>query len=1577
MKKLYYFFALMFLITATDIVQAQPKPFAEGQIILKFKPNTSKVAQQNLQNDLNASELQYFKGIDAYLWCIPEVLSLSNKTLKGVNDMVAHVKAQPEIAYAEPNYRYDLMLTPNDPHYNQLWGMDNIQMPQAWNITTGSSDVVVGVIDTGIDYTHPDLVDNIWQNLGEDADGDGRVLEFIGGMWVFDPDDENGIDDDGNGYVDDFVGWDFYDDDNDPMDGHSHGTHCAGTVAGVGNNAIGVAGVAWTTQLMGLQIFNANGYTYSSAILNAIQYSIDNNVPITSNSWGGGSHSTALSNLLTLAEANNQLFVAAAGNYNIDNDVQPFYPASYPHDNIIAVGASTPTNQKAGFSHYGATSVDVFAPGSGIYSTEPNNSYGYKSGTSMATPHVSGLTALILSQCSGAMYSELKAQIMNNVSVFPAFTGLCVSNGRINAFESLSNPVCCSVVAAFSAPMICEGTAFTFSNNSLNATTYAWDFGDGTTSNAANPTHTYTTAGTYTVILMASDGTCSDVYSQVVVVEDTPSIGFVYNIDGLIYEFFATVTDATNYLWTVEGVSIGDTVVIVYSFPDVGEYNVCIEINDGCSSYCENVVVASNVLFQKTLEGRANCFIEAEEQNYVLTGNYFIEHTGQVFNNDVFITKLDNAGNTVWSNIMGTAFNDFVYDMELTENGDFMLVGFYQESELEDRDVLVAKIASDGTFMWGKAFGSVGSEGASAIKKTSDGNYLIVGYTSSFGAIQNDAYVIKIDDIGNILWSTRFGTVNYDSADDVIELSNGNYLVIGEEQSLTSTDYILLTTLDDNGVVTDVQRLTENGGADIFGLKILATVDGGFLLLARILDFNLGQAQIALIKQDINRDTEWAKYYPCTFESVSDVILLPDGYSLLTGVENPVGSFIADICVTKLDFFGDIVWSHVFGGMDYEFVDKLQYSSEQNLLILGKTSSFNNDSETFFIKTDNAGNIECNENIYTYSSMVGSIGSASVTIFSSQPTTNSATLNFMPATQTSNDTIVCTVHTSICGMEVDFIYDLESNCMPAFTNTSTNATTYEWQINNTPISTATDLTHTFTTPGDYLITLIATNDDGCQDSYTELITISDSCVYPGDANNDGTADYYDFLALGLAFGQSGIARPDNTITWIPKYADDWATSFTDALNNDTNHKYGDCNGDGTINFADTTAIVNNYGLTHPSTASTNGISTFPEALLTPEVNSNFLFEGMPISIDLKVSSAFNNGDLSLYGLTFEIGYIGINPQVDFNNSCLGTLGVDFMATYRVNTVEQKVTVVLTRINQQDIQCNGSIATLCVVIDEVPIGDPENFAITTDNALIINSNGVAIPTGGESVAFSVYSVFDVPPTIVQTKALLQGNYLPPPDYSLSPVTVFMTNTLRDNDLLPLSQPFNGMPWNYNGVEVVTAMSDIPTNTVDWVLLEMRDATDNAIIIEQKAAFLLNDGSIVDIDGESNGVNFYNLQQGENYYVVVRSRNHLDVMSSSALQVQNGFFNYDFTTAATQAMGVAQLVELAPNQFGLYSGDIDGNGVVSVTDFNDYTLQSAQLNQYLSADLNLDKNVTVADFNLYQPNASLIGAAAIRY
>ncbi len=398
------------------------------------------------------------------------VRRLRSKSLS-VGRLIAALAARPDVEYAEPNYIVHAIDTvPVDTHFGILWGLRNtgqtiagkagvsgadIEATPAWDITKGSRSNVVAVIDTGIDYNHPDLQANVWSapaafsvRLGS------RTVNCAAGTHGFNAITLTC----------------------DPMDDNSHGTHVSGTIGATGNNARGVVGVNWIASVMGAKFLDANGNGTIADAINAIEFAIQAkqvfgagaNVRVLSNSWGGGGFSQSLLNAINKANANDMLFVAAAGNAGINNDAVATYPSNYNAPNVVAVAATDNSDQLASFSNYGKATVELGAPGFYIVSTIRNNGYAYYSGTSMAAPHVSGAAALILSACS-LDTDLLRTTILTTVDPVSALTGKTITGGRLNVFNALNG--CVAAPAAptgLSATVVGSQVSLAWTDNSSN-----------------------------------------------------------------------------------------------------------------------------------------------------------------------------------------------------------------------------------------------------------------------------------------------------------------------------------------------------------------------------------------------------------------------------------------------------------------------------------------------------------------------------------------------------------------------------------------------------------------------------------------------------------------------------------------------------------------------------------------------------------------------------------------------------------------------------------------------------------------------------------------------------------------------------------------------------------------------------------------------------------------------------------------------------------------------------------------------------------------------------------------------------
>lgn len=409
-----------------------------------------------------------------------------------LEDAIQRFRASGLVEFAEPDYLLRATATPNDPHFasGMQWSLRNgttardISAVSAWDVARFASNIVVAVVDSGIRYTHEDLAPNMWRNPGEIPN--------------------NLVDDDDNGLADDVFGINAVNGTGNPMDDADHGTHVAGTIGAVGNNGKGVTGVAWNVKLMACKFLAADGYGFTSDAVEAIDYARRMGAHVINASFGGEEYSLPLFNAIQQARNAGIIFVAAAGNEQLNTDIVPMYPASYGLDNVIVVGASTRSDAlDFSYSNYGKKSVDLVAPGTGIYSTwgSSDTAYQSSSGTSMAAPHVAGAAALMKARFTNLTTAQIITRLLASVDVLPGLTNYCKTGGRLNLTKAIGPDPWANFAA--SAWIGEPPLDVKFSNLSLGAIkSHSWDFGDGSDpSDASEPSHVFSRPGEYDVRL--------------------------------------------------------------------------------------------------------------------------------------------------------------------------------------------------------------------------------------------------------------------------------------------------------------------------------------------------------------------------------------------------------------------------------------------------------------------------------------------------------------------------------------------------------------------------------------------------------------------------------------------------------------------------------------------------------------------------------------------------------------------------------------------------------------------------------------------------------------------------------------------------------------------------------------------------------------------------------------------------------------------------------------------------------------------------------------------------------------------
>ncbi|MFB3923019.1 MAG: S8 family serine peptidase [Terriglobia bacterium] len=495
--------------------------YVPDELLVKFKAGTPRQVMADIHRGVGAAVLKGFRSD-------PGLYQVKIPKGWGLEKALAYYSTRADVQYAQPNWIYHIAgTTTNDPDFGSQWAWENTGQSNgtpgadthataAWDKGHGRFSVVVAVIDTGVDYLHPDLALNIWTNPGEA----GALCN-------------DGIDNDGNGFIDDCRGWNFFANNNQTRDDNGHGTHVAGTIGAQGNNALGVTGANWDVQIMPIKFMDAAGTGDTAKAISGIDYALDNGARILNNSWAAGGDDPALLSAIKRAEDDYALFVTVAGNSGGDNDSTPFYPCSYssasftgtiiPPANILCVAGTDDEDARGGNSNYGLTTVHLGAPGVAIYSTYLNQIYTFFDGTSTAAPHVSGAAALLKGCKASLDLLTVRQILLDTARGIPALSGLTVTGGVVDYAAAINDSRAAGTGACdpapsntppvanlggpygsnFRKPVLFDGTGSYDPDGQILI--YLWDFGDGTTAVGPSVVHQYTAGGNYTVTLTVRD----------------------------------------------------------------------------------------------------------------------------------------------------------------------------------------------------------------------------------------------------------------------------------------------------------------------------------------------------------------------------------------------------------------------------------------------------------------------------------------------------------------------------------------------------------------------------------------------------------------------------------------------------------------------------------------------------------------------------------------------------------------------------------------------------------------------------------------------------------------------------------------------------------------------------------------------------------------------------------------------------------------------------------------------------------------------------------------------------------------
>lgn len=1132
-KRLFYkllVFALSILLYENIFTQQiDPQLYEQGQVFVKLRPGQER--GWNYQGKKNRKMHPWIQEtLKKYqIQTVTCPFILPNPQLQAIRlvkfqandlteELIRELEALSFVEYAERVPHYQSLYTPDDLHPNQ-WNLPKIHAENAWDINTGSSSVVVAIVDDAIRLDHEDLQPNIWENTGE-----------IPG---------NGLDDDLNGFVDDYNGYDVADNDPNPNPpffsntSFTHGTHCAGIASAATDNTLGIASIGFNVRIMAVKIkIDASVGPGLQAGYQGVEYAIAAEADIISMSWGGASPSATYQTIMDIANANGIVLVAAAGNSNTS---APMYPASYTH--VISVGASDINDNKASFSNFGPT-IDVMAPGVDIWSSLNGSisSYDYNSGTSMACPLVSGLAGLMLTQDPMLSPEDLEDCLESTCddidALNPGFAGM-LGAGRINAYEALRciKPIAANFEANFT--QVCPGGSVSFTDLSNNSpVAWEWDFPGGVpnVSTLQNPFITYPSTGTYPVTLTVYNSLGSDVLTQtayITVALPTATLsGTVSILTGFpallpltltgVPPWEITYTDGISS-WTESGISsspwyltVTPADTAIYSLVSVSDAN-CSGNTSGSSSV--NIIhsSSSNGCDQTTFQWRyggvmneeGHCIRATPDGGFVLAGKTASFGAGVT---DFLVIKTDSSGMEEWAHTYGSGTEEtgFSIAISLTDDGGYVLTGGTTPSA---RNLVILKLDGLGNVSWQKTIGEpIGNEHGRDILQTSDGGYIIIGTAHSYGAGSSEGYVVKLDAAANLEWTKVFGGTSADHFTDVIEMPGGGFLVGASSRTYgLGNNSAWLMRLDEVGSLLWT-KIYDGSSEDGF-VDMELTSDGGLICVGITESWGAGGWDAFLVKTDTLGNLQWAKTYGGSgFDRGICVKETDDGGYAFSVQTESFGFGGSDLMLIKTDGMGNLIWAKAYGGTSDEaqsvWGDGMTLTSDGGYALIGSSESFSvGGADLWLVKADACGNSPCHSMDVTpsVSSPIPAVSSPSPGISSGGTL---STLFLVESAPLLIDSLLCEEipppfdpcvlganfeAATVCVGDSTYFSDLSID-------TSATVIFWKWLFGDgDSLVGVQNPAHLYAVPGTYTVTLIVGNDGipMCMDTISIDITISD------------------------------------------------------------------------------------------------------------------------------------------------------------------------------------------------------------------------------------------------------------------------------------------------------------------------------------------------------------------------------------------------------------------------------------------------------------------------------------------------------